>query len=255
MEKLLISTAVTPQLHMPMLTRIATIAGCFLLSLLCCRAAETNRVMVTVNKKTIGRAGGKTAPGEEPSRLQTLVVSVTNQSIRALPAGEIQWAAVIRKPGTEALKYSGKGELPPLVSFKSAEISCGSFDVESRVGSTGVERDRIDYEIAILHGGKETYRTASVTNFAALAEKAQAVTNDAGADEPKAAKNPDEPAPKKRKAEKPGQPAIIGAEKMPPQKPAIPVAEIKPAVEPPPPVPQQKFDFFNLDGRKLPAAK
>ena len=184
--------------------------------------------------------------------MQTLVVSVTNQSIRALPAGEIHWTAVVRKYGSELLKHSGKAELPPLVSFKAAEISCGSFDVGTRLGLTGVERDRIDYEIAILHGGKETCRTASVTNFAALAEKAQSMNNEAGADEPKVAKIPEEPAPKK--PENPIQPAIIGAEKMPPQRPALPVAEIKPAAEPPP-VPQQKFDFFNLGGKKGPEAK
>lgn len=233
---------------MPTLTRIASFAGCFLLALLCCRAADTNRVMVTVSKKTIGKLGGKTAP------VQTLAVSVTNQSIRALPAGEIQWTAVLRKYGTELLKYSGKVELPPLVSFKSAEIPCGSFDVETRLGLTGVERDRIDYEIAILHGGKETYRTASVSNFSALAEKAQSMTNEAGADGPKVAKIPAEPAPKKPKDGMPSPPAIIGAEKMPPQKPTIPVAEIKPFAEPPP-VPQQKFDFFNLGGKKAPEAK
>jgi hypothetical protein len=239
---------------MPILMRFASIAGCLLLSLVCCGAAEGKRVLVTVNKRTIGRVGGKTVAGEEASRLQTLVVSVTNQSIRALPAGEVQWTAVVRKSGSDSLKYSGKGELPPLVSFKSAEVSCGPFDVESRVAATGIERDRIDYEIAILHEGKETYRTASVSNFAALAEKAQSVTNEAPADEPKVAKIPEDPVPKTPKEEKPAQPAIIGAEKMPHQKPAIPVAETKLPVEPPP-VPQQKFDFFNLDGKRPPAAK
>ena len=60
--------------------------------------------------------------------------------------------------------------------------------------------------------------------------------------------------PKKPADEKPAPPAIIGAEKMPPQKPALPAAEItRPADELPPR--QQPFDFFNLGGKKAPAAK
>ena len=211
-------------------------------------------MLITVGKKTIGKSADKAGAGAQPSRVQTLAVSVTNKSVRALPAGVIQWTAVVRKSDGEMLKYSGKGEVPPLLSFKSAEISCGSFDVDGRRSQTGIEHDRIDYDIAILHNGKETYRSVSVSNFDALAERATTTTDD----ERHFGKMGGKPDGRPRRMpmdEKPAEPAIIGAEKMPPQKPAQPVAEIaKPAAEAPP-VPQQKFDFFNLGGKKAPGAK
>ena len=66
---------------------------------------------------------------------------------------------------------------------------------------------------------------------------------------------PENAAPPKRPAEeKPAMPPLIGAEKMPPKKPALPAAEItRPADALPPP--NQPFDFFNLRGKKAPAAK
>lgn len=239
---------------MPRLTRIAGIAVCLIFPALCCLADDKPRVTLTVSKRTIGQPTLKTATGVENGRAQTLSVLVENSSSRPLPEGLLRWTAVVRKLSGGSFKYSGTEVVKPLRSFQSAEIQCGPFEIDSRpsVMTTIIERDRIDYELVLLHNEKESARTISVSNFAALAEKAEPMPGAAGLAAPFAPRNPDFPPRRKRDDEKPAQPAIIGAEKMPPVKPAIPVAEIaKPANEPPP-VPQQKFDFFNLGGKTAP---
>ncbi len=110
-------------------------------------AADSIRLLVTVSKKTIGRVPDKVVGGVDRNRKQTLAVNVTNQSSRAVPAGVIQWTAVVRKYSGSALKYAGKMDLPALPSFKSAEVSCGAFDVASYQSLSGLESDRVDYEV------------------------------------------------------------------------------------------------------------
>lgn len=253
----LISAAMDAHFDMRSLPCLAGIVACFFLSLPFGHAADSTRLLVTVNKKTLGRISDKTVGGVAGSRTQTLVVSVTNQSVRAVPAGVIQWTAVLRKSGTGALKYSGKKELPALVSFKSAEVTFGVFDVGTYLSATGVENDKLDYEIVILHDGKETYRTTSLSSFAALAERAELVSNEdrTAGNRGNNQNNQDDQKPKAQTDVKPAEPAIIGAEKMTPQKPEAPVAELAPAAAAPPPVPQQAFDFFNLRGKRPPVAK
>lgn len=238
-------------MNMLRLPRLAGFAGCLLLSLPCGHADDAPRISVAVVKKTAGKGMDRVIGGEDRSRPQELAVTVTNQSMRSLPAGVVQWSIVVRKSYGSSWKHSGKKELPPLLSFKSAEVTCGSFDVESRRYSSGTERDRIEYEIVILHGGKESYRTASVSNFAALAEKAES-SDDEWVDFGRMGKDFGERMRRMPADEKPAEPRIIGAEKIPPQKPVVPAA--KPDAENPP-LPQQKFDFFNLAGKTAPDSK
>jgi hypothetical protein len=245
--------------NMRTLLHFARLAACLFLSSVFVEAADSTRLLVTVNKKTIGRFTDKVVAGGGGSRTQTMAVSVTNQSIRPLPAGVIQWTAVVRKYSSGLQKYTGKNDLPPLLSFKAAEVSCGVFDIGTYQSSVGVEKDRIDYEIVILHDGKESYRTVSVSNFAALAEKAELVKN-VDPNDGKNGNNENDSGPKGPKNPKPAEPPIAGPEKTPAQRPAVPVAEISspaPAtpVAAPPPVPQKSFDFFNLGGKKPPEAK
>ncbi len=220
-------------------------------------ADDANRLLVTVTKKTLAKVPGKVLPGDEPSRMQTLAVAVTNQSVRPLPAGTIQWTVLIRKHSGDVLKHFGKADLAPVASFKTVEVTCGLFEVAGHLASSGAERDRVEYDIAVLHGRREIYRTTSVANFAALSEKAQVVTAAPGAGEAadaKVAKAEDPSAPKPANDAKPAQPLAAMAEKPPAEKPAAPTADAKPVAEPPP-VPQQTFDFFNLRGKTAPAAK
>lgn len=227
---------------------LSGIAACVLLSALSSSADDKPRVLLSVSKRTVGQPTGKTAGGEEKGRMQTLAVTVENQSIHALPEGSLRWNAVVRKVSGGSYKYSGTEVLKPIRSFQSAEILCGSFEIDSRQGLTGIERDRIDYELVLLHSEKESARVVSASNFAALAEKAEAVTREADEAVPKAAKLPEEPAVKKPAGEKAAATDGLTAEQMAPRKPGAGAAEL-------PPVPQQKFDFFNLGGKKAPYAR
>lgn len=238
----MIFTAMNPHFNVPRLTRITEVAACLLLTMFCCRADDLPRLRVSVTKKTIPGHTGRVFAAESSGRVQGLVVSVTNQSIRALPAGVVRWTAVVQSHYGEMMKYSGKDDLPPLLSFKSLEILCGSFRVAGR----------LDYEVVILHNGKESYRTESVSNFAALAEKAQPMNGAEGEGEHQIGNNRDE-RPPRPEDNKPPQAPIIGAEKMPPPV-ATPIVEIAKPAAVPLPVPQRNFDFFNLGEKKAPRA-
>lgn len=239
------------RLHLSRSLRIVGFALCVFLAAPVCFADDKPRVTITVTRKSVGRPASKTVGGGETGRPQSLIVGVENLSIRTLPEGSLHWTAVVRKYSGGSFKYSGAEPVKSLKSFQSAEIHCGLFEIDTRPSVTSLERDRIDYEMVYLVEDKEIARSVSVSNFAVLALKAEPVTPEVAA----VAAKPDDAAPPKKPAdEKPAPPAIIGAEKMPPPKPALPAAAItKPADEPPPP--QQPFDFFNLSGKKLPAAK
>ena len=243
-------------LNIPRLLRIAVLALCVFPPVFVCAADDKPRVTITVAKRSVGRPASKAVAGVETGRPQSLFAAVENLSIRTLPEGSLRWTAVIRKFAGGSLKYSGTEVVNSLRPFQSAEIQCGLFEIDSRPGFTSIERDRIDYEVVYIADDKEIARSASVSNFAALALKTPSAVPEAN---PAAVKPEDAVVPKKPADEKPVMPPLIGAEKMPPTKPALPAAEIR-HVEIPKsadalPPPNQPFDFFNLRGKKVPAAK
>ena len=244
-------------LPIPRLLQTVLFALCALFPALACLADDKPRVTITVTKKSVGRPASKSVAGAETGRPQSLFAAVENLSIRTLPEGSLRWTAVVRKYSGGMLKYSGTESVKSLRSFQSVEIPCGLFEIDTRPGATSLERDRIDFEVVYVVEENEIVRTSNATNFAVLAQKAQPMTPEA---EPAAMKPEDAAAPKLPAEEKPAMPPLIGAEKMPPTKPALPAAEIirpaeitKPADALPPP--NQPFDFFNLRGKKAPAAK
>ncbi len=241
------------KLYIPILRllRVIGIAFCVFFPVIACLADEKPRVSITIIKKAVGHPASKTVAGAENGRPHTLFATLENLSIRTLPEGTLRWTAVIRKYPGGLLKYSGTEPVKSLRSFQSSEIQCGVFELDAKPSVTILERDRIDYEMVYLIGEKEIARSVSTSNFAALMQKAESMTPEVVI---VPAKPDDAAAPKKPADEKPASPAIIGAEKMPPAKPARPTEEgAKPGDAPTPP--QQPFDFFNLGGKKPPAAK
>lgn len=223
---------------------ILRLAGCLLLLASVAPAQEKLRVNLSVSKKTIEQPVRKFNSGEERGRMQTLVVSVENNSTRELPEGTIRWSALVRKTYGSSYRYSGTATVKPLRSFQSAEVQCGAFDIDTRTGYGSVERDRIDYDVTLLHNEKETTRVASVSKFSLLAEKAHPASRE------------DDMEMRRRAAE--SKPAALPpptTEKVMPEKPAVPAPETTRSVAELPPVPQGNFDFFNLAGKKTPEAK
>lgn len=208
---------------------------------------DSIRLNVEVTKKTVVQPTYKTATGDERGRIQALAVVVKNSGIRAVPAGEVVWTALVRKGSIGNYKYSGKAALPALLSFKSAELQFGAFEIDSRNNGVTIERDKLEYDIAIFHGGKETHRATSIANFAVMAAAAQSMTEEPEPAAPVAAAAavPAAPVPPSPAQAVAPVPMTAGAE---PVKPTAAPAEA-------PPVPQQGFDFFNLNGRKPPGTK
>lgn len=219
---------------------ILGIVGCFLLFSSICPADDKPRLQVEVTKKSGTKTLGRIFGDEDSTRAITLAIKVTNSSVRPLPAGVVEWTVVVRRRYGGMFKQSGKMDLPPLVSFKSAELLSDSIEFFARPGAASSEKDRLEYEVVVSHNGKESHRTASTTNFTTLAQNAETRNNWQHDEENKPDKEkPPEPAP--AEVAKMAQPTVV------PDKPAAPRAAE------PPPVPAQPFDFFNLAGRKSPA--
>ena len=191
-----------------------------------------------------------------------LTVNATNSTIRAIPEGRLEWTVLVEKVYGGVTRYSGVEKLPPLRSLQSKELLLGPVPVGETRTTTGLERDKVEYEIVISHNDEETLRTASCAGFARLDSVAK--RHPGGGDGGAAPKLEGQPvADGGRKPEdlaklrEPGEPPPGAGPGKGEKMPSVPPTEGEsggPSVEPPP-VPQQAFDFFNLGGQKSAAAK
>jgi hypothetical protein len=222
------------------------------------QAEEKNGLLVSVSKKTLDRNDTKGIYSGRIDRIQGLMLSVKNTSIRDFPEGEVQWTIVVRKALAGGLeKYSGKETLKTLRPSSSAELVLGAAQTGGyRAGYyyTYNYKDKLEYEVVIVHDGKETLRTSSDANFAALSKRAISMDTPAAA-------VPDPAAPLVAPL-----PAVPGVPVVPPAPtpPTPPAPAPAPATKPvapnpapaapdpaPAPDPNAKpFDFFNLDRKK-----
>jgi hypothetical protein len=244
------------------------------------RAEEKNGLLVSVGKKTIDRNDAKGAYIGRTDRTQGLALSVKNTSIRDFPAGEVQWTIVVRKTYEGGLyKYTGKEALKALRPSSTAELVLGAAQTTGYRSETYNYKDKLEYEVVIVHDGKETLRTSSDPNFAVLAKRATSTAREVAAEDPSPrrpdAAPTDKPMPPK--GDFPPKPGVLPKGDLPPKpgdtpvakpvepkpgdlrpadpKPAEPkptdTADAKPADNPPADAPAGKpFDFFNLDKKK-----
>lgn len=151
---------------------VALFLAAFILPL---SAQEKNGLFVSFNKKTVDRSrpASDGYGSTRVDRVQTVLATIRNTSIREFPEGEVQWTVVVKKSAYYLLKYSGKEVLKSLRPSSSAEVQMGAIPMTDYRGYT-TGKDQMEYEIVITHGGKETLRYASDKNFAALAANAYA---------------------------------------------------------------------------------
>lgn len=237
-------------------------------------AEEKNGLLVTVAKKTLDRDAGVTTSGRS-ERTQGLGVSIKNTSIREFPAGEVQWTIVVRKTYEGGLqKYTGMEPLKALRPSSTADLLLGAAQTSGYHSDYANYKDKLEYEVVIVHNGHETLRACSDPNFAALASRATSM--DRSESRRSRLPAPEDPAPAlpgtglkpAPGAFPPGTttgPGNFPPKTLPPRPtPAVPTPPatkpVEPAVPapteatpPPPPVEQpagKPFDFFNLDKKK-----
>jgi hypothetical protein len=134
--------------------------------------ADLVGLTVTVSKRTLPKTVPVSGSFGNSGRLQALKLNVKNASIRALPEGNLEWTLIVRRVYGGLGKYSGSGVLPALKSLQTAEIELGAVDAGAAQTLTGPARDKVEYEIIVSHGGKESFRSTSCANFAQLAATA-----------------------------------------------------------------------------------
>lgn len=142
---------------------------------------EKNGLRVTVAKKTLDRndTRGGYYSYDRIERTMGLKVTVKNVSMKDFPAGELEYSILVKNynysPTTYEL-YQGKESLSALRLADSVDVVIGAAEINGWRDSDYHAQDKLDYQIIIKHGGKETIRVASNPAFDAMARRAIKVT-------------------------------------------------------------------------------
>lgn len=138
------------------------------------RAEEKNGLSVTVAKKTLDRADRTNGYYyDRIDRTQGLRVTVKNTTFKEMPEGEVEWTILVRQYSSTSIeKYSGKEKLKMLKPAEAADLVIGSAQITGWRDWNAQSKDKIEYQVVITQGGKETYRTASTGSFDMLAKRA-----------------------------------------------------------------------------------
>jgi hypothetical protein len=138
------------------------------------RAEERNGLSVTVAKKTLDRADRSSSYYyDRIDRTQGLKVTIKNMTFKELPEGEIDWMILVRQYGSTSIyKHSGKEKLKALKPAESAELLIGEAQITGWRDWGNQWKDKIEYQVIVMQGGKETFRTASTNSFDILAKRA-----------------------------------------------------------------------------------
>jgi hypothetical protein len=150
-----------------------------LLTLLCIcganvQAEERNGLSVNVVKKTLDRADRSASYYyDRIDRTQGLKVTIKNTTFKPMPEGEIDWTILVRQYASTAIeKHSGKEKLKALKPAEAAELVIGAAQITGWRDWGNQWKDKIEYQVIITQGGKETFRTASTNSFDILAKRA-----------------------------------------------------------------------------------
>lgn len=137
--------------------------------------ADPGRLSVNVARKTLETRGPErdtSYGGMVTRKKQTFKLDLKNVGIKPLPAGEIRWTVLVKARGSGMTKYEGVEPIKALRSVDAIEAQVGEFTVASYKTDYDISKSDIEYRIVIVHDGKETYRFASVADFATLAKAA-----------------------------------------------------------------------------------
>ena len=136
---------------------------------------EKNGLSVMVTKTTLDRSDTRNSYyyADRIDRTQGLKVAIKNVSFKDMPEGEIEWTILVRKYySTTVLKHSGKEKLKPLARAEATDMVIGSAQILGWRDLSGQSKDKIEYQVVVTQGGKETIRVSSTNSFAALEKRA-----------------------------------------------------------------------------------
>lgn len=140
-------------------------------------AEEKNGLQVTIARKTLDRNDRRTGSyyyySDRIDRTQGLKVTVKNVSFKGMPEGELTWTLLVKKySGGTTEGYTGKETLKALKPAETVEMVIGSAEVRGWNDMSGQVKDKIEHQVVINQGGKETLRISSTPGFDAMAKHA-----------------------------------------------------------------------------------
>ena len=137
-------------------------------------AEEKNGLAVTVSKKTLDRADRSSSYYyDRIDRTQGLKVTIKNATFKEMADGELEWTILVRQYSTTSIeKHTGKEKLKALKPAEAVDLVIGAAQITGWRDWGQQWKDKIEYQVVITQGGKETYRTASTASFDTLAKRA-----------------------------------------------------------------------------------
>ena len=219
------------------------------------KADVQNGLSVTAVRKTSDRLSGRGSYYYDTTKLtQDLKVDIKNTGIKAYPAGELQWTVLIhsRYYSSSMVKYKGADPVKALRAGEAVELSVGGFESESVRTYSGTMKDKIEYQLIIVHEGKETYRFQTTPSFDAIAKKASMAQRDgesrsSGTTTPTRAPEPEKKPTPAPVVVRPTTPPVVPTTPRAPTAPTTPAAPTAPTT---PAEPGKKpVDFFYIDGK------
>lgn len=248
-------------------------------------AEEKNGLMVNVTKRTLSRSDRRDSIYYTLyNRTQGYKMAIKNTSLRPMPEAEVTWTILVRKANysDRTEKYTGTEKLKALRSSETMDVMFGAVPISGYRYERDY-KDEMDYEVTVVHAGKETIRMSSMPNFAAVARRAilmesereeGAGTRERGGNAADAGNTPPAVTPTVPAIPATGVRPVVPATPGYPMTPGTPVAPATPATPyvpatPTTPAPAtatpvaptpatspdgKPFDFFNLN-KKAPDAK
>ena len=142
-------------------------------------AKEENGMRVEVTKSTLSN-NDERGSGDfytKVDRTLGLKVQAKNTSMKALPAGKLEWVILIERWGYSPKKierFKGTEEFPALKPGESISLTIGQSTVGGYKGYSDKYQDSIEgWSVQILHDGKPTISLVSSSNFAKANERAK----------------------------------------------------------------------------------
>ena len=125
---------------------------------------------LTVGRRTLDKQPKISKPKKNRSELtRGLHITVKNTGTRPLGEGDVDWAVLVERPGSQqALLTTGKEKLKALQIGETASFDVGAVAVQE----TGATRQDMEYRVVVQRGGEQAALAESTPKFDQLAQAA-----------------------------------------------------------------------------------
>jgi len=140
------------------------------------RGEEKGGFKIDVFKKTLDRSDQRFSSyytSRRIDRLEGLKIVIKNQTFKPMPDGEMKWEMLNRKHYSSTVEsVSGTEKLNALRPAEAVEFVIGGVQTEGYRDSSSSTKDKVEWQIIIMQGGKEVVKVNSTPAFDSLSSRA-----------------------------------------------------------------------------------